>query len=84
VRPYLHWDNPQKAMKQNLNVALSIPVVFGFVGGLGYLTYLLRNTLSGWVMALMIAAICVAGTVALWPVLMRRAKALLDRDLSLS
>ncbi|HOL16150.1 MAG TPA: hypothetical protein PLZ49_08160, partial [Bacillota bacterium] len=36
LRPYLTWDNPQKAIKQNLNV------VFGMVAGgaLYYLIYL--------------------------------------------
>lgn len=37
LRPYLTWDNPQKAIKQNLNVVLAM--VAG--GGLFYLLYLL-------------------------------------------
>lgn len=36
MRPYLDWDNPQKAIKQNVNVVLSMVAS----GGLLYLVYL--------------------------------------------
>jgi len=37
LRPYLNWDNPQKAIKQNFNVVLAMAAG----GGLFYLLYLL-------------------------------------------
>ncbi len=83
VKPSLKWDNPQKAMKQNVNVALSIPIVFGFVGGFGYLTYLLRDSLSGSLMTLLIAVISIAGSALMWPIVLKRAGILMTKDLSL-
>lgn len=40
IRPYLTWDDPQKAIKQNMNVVLAMLVG----GGLYYLLYLLGKT----------------------------------------
>ncbi|NLJ97682.1 MAG: hypothetical protein GX320_00185, partial [Tissierellia bacterium] len=37
MRPMLTWDNPQKAMKQNLNVLFGMGVGILYLGGLGYL-----------------------------------------------
>ncbi len=81
VKPILGWENPQRAMKQNVNVALSIPVVFGYVGGFGYLAFLLKDTISGVVMTLVLTAIALIGIVVTWPVLMKRANRLFLRDL---
>lgn len=83
VRPSLYWDNPQKAMKQNVNMLFSILIVFGFVAGFGYLTYLLRNTMPGWTITLAIALICIGGIAVSWPVLIRKTRVLLSRDLAL-
>lgn len=37
LRPLLDWDNPQKAMKQNLNVLIGMGVGTLYAGGLGFL-----------------------------------------------
>jgi len=37
LRPYLDWDNPQKAIKQNINVLLGMMAG----GGLFYTIYIL-------------------------------------------
>ncbi|PZC53080.1 MULTISPECIES: hypothetical protein [unclassified Mesotoga] len=81
IKPILEWENPQRAMKQNVNVALSIPVVFGYVGGLGYLAFLLKDTISGTIMTIILTAIALVGIVVTWPVLMKRANRLFVRDL---
>jgi ABC-2 type transport system permease protein len=81
IKPILEWENPQRAMKQNVNVALSIPVVFGYVGGLGYLAFLLKDTISGTIMTIILTAIALVGIVVTWPVLMKRANRLFARDL---
>lgn len=39
IRPYLTWDNPQRAMKQNLNVLIAMGVGSLYGGGIGYLTF---------------------------------------------
>ena len=38
LRPMLDWDNPQRAMKQNLNVLISLAVGALYLGGLVFLT----------------------------------------------
>ena len=39
IRPLLTWTNPQQAMKQNLNVLISMGLGSLFVGGIGFLIY---------------------------------------------
>lgn len=43
-RPLLDWDNPQKAMKQNLNVLIAMGIGSLYLLGLGYLVF----KLLGW------------------------------------
>ena len=40
-RPLLNWDNPQRAVKQNMNVIFSMLIGGGIVVGLGALTFML-------------------------------------------
>ncbi|WP_367357446.1 hypothetical protein [Mesotoga sp.] len=80
VKPILGWENPQRAMKQNVNVALSIPVVFGYVGGFGYLAFLLKDTISGTLMTLALTLIGIVGIAISWPVLLKKASKLMTRD----
>lgn len=39
IRPYLTWDNPQRAMKQNLNVLIAMGLGSIYGGGIGYVTF---------------------------------------------
>lgn len=39
IRPYLTWTNPQRAMKQNLNVLIGMGIGVLYLGGIGYLTF---------------------------------------------
>jgi ABC-2 type transport system permease protein len=41
ARPLLDWTNPQKAIKQNLNVLLAILADIGILSGLGYVSVVL-------------------------------------------
>lgn len=43
LRPLLDWDNPQKAMKQNLNVLISMGLGVLYLGGLIYLVINIMN-----------------------------------------
>jgi ABC-2 type transport system permease protein len=36
MRPYLTWDNPQRAMKSNLNALIAMAVVTVIAAGAGY------------------------------------------------
>ena len=39
IRPLLTWNNPQQAMKQNLNVLIGMGLGTLYLGGLGYLIF---------------------------------------------
>lgn len=46
-RPVLNWDNPQKAVKQNLNVLISMAIGLLYLGGLVLFTiFLLKSNIS--------------------------------------
>jgi ABC-2 type transport system permease protein len=80
--PSLQWDNPQKAMKQNMNALYTILVVFGFTGGMGYLGFLLKDTLSPSIMGLTLMIIGIAGTTIFYPLSKKAIYKLLQRDFS--
>lgn len=78
--PYLTWDNPQKAMKQNINGLYSILIVFGFSGILGYLGYLLRNYLNGNQMVMVLLVICFIGIMIAYPIAKKGVQNMLKKD----
>jgi ABC-2 type transport system permease protein len=43
ARPLLNWLNPQKAIKQNLNVLIALALEVGLLFGLGYLIKAARS-----------------------------------------
>ncbi len=80
--PTLNWETPQRAMKQNLNALYTILVVFGFTGGMGYLGYLLKDTLSPSLMSLILMIIGIVGTVIFYPLSKKAIYKLMQRDLA--
>ncbi|MFW6248684.1 MAG: putative ABC transporter permease subunit [Bacteroidota bacterium] len=78
--PYLTWDNPQKAMKQNINGLYSILIVFGFTGLIGYLGYLLRNSLSGAQMVMILIIIGFIGVFFAYPLAKKGVQIMLKKD----
>jgi len=80
-RPILDWDNPQKAMKQNLNVAMSIPIVFGFVGGFGYLIYFSIGSIEPIVWVIILSLIGIIFSLILWKPLINIVNKLFERDI---
>jgi ABC-2 type transport system permease protein len=46
-RPMLDWDNPQKVMKQNLNVVITMGITALYLFGLGFLVYKLMPINNG-------------------------------------
>ncbi|HEY8362975.1 MAG TPA: hypothetical protein VIK77_08845 [Tissierellaceae bacterium] len=46
LRPMLDWDNPQRAIKQNLNVLIGMGVGVLYVMGLGFLVYKVINKIN--------------------------------------
>ncbi len=64
ARPLLDWINPQKAIKQNLNVLIAFLVDFGFLALIGYASHLLNRLgmPAGSVLALLgLLLVCLAG-----------------------
>ncbi len=66
ARPLLDWTNPQKAIKQNLNVLFSMLAGVGLLFGLGWLdTGLIRSGVEGtavlWITAALLAVLSAAG-----------------------
>lgn len=45
-RPLLDWDNPQKAMKQNLNVLIAMGIGSLYIVGVGFLAYKLLGKID--------------------------------------
>lgn len=80
IRPVLDWDNPHKAMKANLNVAFSIPIIFGFCFGLGFLGFLLRDVLPPMGMTAILFLVGIFGSWITWPAVVKRTTALFARD----
>jgi ABC-2 type transport system permease protein len=56
ARPLLDWTNPQKAIKQNLNVLLSMLADLGILSALGYFSVFLikRRIGAGWLYAVLL------------------------------
>jgi ABC-2 type transport system permease protein len=44
ARPLLKWTNPQKAIKQNLNVLLAVFADLGILAGLGFFVFFLAKS----------------------------------------
>jgi ABC-2 type transport system permease protein len=81
AKPMLEWDNPIKAMKQNINGLLAIAIVFGFVFGLGYLGYIIREYIPNQLMNPVLMLIGIAGSLITWKTLLIQAKKLFEKDL---
>ena len=63
--PLLNWTNPQKAIKQNLNVVMALVADFGSLAALGFLSaFLISKRLSGVLIYLLLLAISLALAVA--------------------
>ena len=81
-RPKLTWDNPQKAMKQNINVAISIPIVFGYSFILGFIGFVLMNTFNQIIISLFFAFIGIIGLISTWGILRKAFKKFIQRDIN--
>lgn len=60
ARPYLNWDNPHNAIKQNMNVLFGMlagGIVYGLILLAGWVAYLVRGTDLAVYMALAITAV---------------------------
>ncbi len=65
-RPLLHWDNPQRAMKQNLNVLISMGIGALYILGIGLLAYKLMDIVNIFVIYIIIALIFILSSLILY------------------
>jgi len=71
-RPLLNWTNPQRAIKQNLNVIVAMVFDFGTLAALGFLAvFLISRKLPATVVYLMLLALSLAGSGASLPFLLK-------------
>lgn len=69
IRPYLTWDNPQRAMKQNLNVLIAMGIGSLYLGGIGYLTFKSINSIPINIIFLSLTMIFIVSSIILYKVL---------------
>lgn len=68
-RPNLSWDDPQVAMKQNLNVLINMGIGGLYVFGVSFLAYKLINIVNIWILYLIIAFIFIVSSLVLYKAL---------------
>lgn len=69
LRPMLEWDNPQKAMKQNLNVLIGVGVGTLFLGIIGFLTVKAIDKLNLQLIYILIIGVFILSTIILFNIL---------------
>ena len=75
ARPLLDWINPQRAIKQNINVLMALLADFGILGGSGFVSvYLLRSGLSGYIVIPLLLAVFTAASITGFRCLLRSAE----------
>ncbi|MCR3954878.1 MAG: hypothetical protein NUK57_01190, partial [Gudongella sp.] len=71
IRPMTEWTNPQQAMKQNLNVIISMAIGTLYIFGAGFLGYLLLADYGLWMILSIFGGIIVASTILLYRLLVK-------------
>jgi len=75
ARPLLDWTNPQKAIKQNLNVLLAMLADIGIISALGYFSvFLLKRGIGGGMLFAILFVVLVLLSSASWTFLLKFAK----------
>ncbi len=69
IRPMLTWTNPQQAMKQNLNVLISMGLGTIYGGGIYLLIRLLFEKISIWQIYIILVGISIISSIILFVVL---------------
>lgn len=65
-RPLLDWDNPQRAMKQNLNVLINMGVGSIYIFLIGVLSYKLMNTVDLFIIYGIVGLIFILSSIILY------------------
>lgn len=79
--PYLDWDNPQKAMKENINGLFATLIIFGFLGVFGFLIYKLVPIVNSYVLLTCLTLLFLILNLLIWRLLKNKACQLLSKEL---
>ena len=73
-RPLLEWDNPQKPMKQNLNVLIAMGVGSLYLLAIGFLTYKLMEIIDIIFIYGILAVVLIVSSYIFYSILLRLIK----------
>ena len=79
--PYLDWDNPQKAMKENVNGLFATLIIFGFLGVFGFLIYKLVPIVNSYVLLASLSLLFLILNFLIWRLLKNKTYQLLSKEL---
>jgi len=79
--PYLDWDNPQKAMKENVNGLFATLIIFGFLGVFGFLIYKLVPIVNSYVLLASLSLLFLILNFLIWRFLKNKTYQLLSKEL---
>jgi ABC-2 type transport system permease protein len=79
--PYLDWDNPQKAMKENVNGLFATLIIFGFLGVFGFLIYKLVPIVNSYVLLSCLSLLFFILNFLIWRLLKNKTYQLLSKEL---
>jgi ABC-2 type transport system permease protein len=79
--PYLDWDNPQKAMKENVNGLFATLIIFGFLGVFGFLIYKLVPIVNSYVLLACLTILFLILNFLIWRLLKNKTYQLLTKEL---
>lgn len=79
--PYLDWDNPQKAMKENVNGLFATLIIFGFLGVFGFLIYKLVPIVNSYVLLSCLSLLFFILNFLIWRLLKNKTYQLLTKEL---
>lgn len=80
INPKLDWDNPQRAMKNNMNGLYGVIISFGYVFGLGYLIYNFSESFSPRLLTFLITTINIVGIIIITKIIFNFTDRLLKKD----
>ncbi|MDN5343307.1 MAG: type transport system permease protein [Oceanotoga sp.] len=80
INPNLKWDNPQKAMKGNLNGLFAMLIVFGYCALLSFIGATILKNLSPTLLTIISLILNISISIFLYKLLLNKTQKLLSKD----
>jgi ABC-2 type transport system permease protein len=80
INPNLKWDNPQKAMKGNLNGLFAMLIVFGYCALLSFIGATILKNLSPNLLTIISLILNISISIFLYKLLLNKTQKLLSKD----